>query len=66
MILANVLVQSNDILGEELMAKYPRLFGAGVEGSRSMLAAIATSLISVAGVIFFITVVAVTLVSNQF
>lgn len=65
-VLATGLVQTDGILDDELMDKYPRLFGAGAEGSRGMLSAIASSMITVAGVTFSITVVALTLASNQF
>lgn len=48
--------------GEEL----PIVFGAGPEGARAMLQAIAGSVITVAGVIFSITIVALQLTSTQF
>lgn len=44
----------------------PRLFGAGADGSRAMLSAIATSMITVAGVVFSITIVALSLTSTQY
>ncbi len=44
--------------GERLAERWPRLFGAGAEGARAMLSAIASSMITVAGVTFSITVVA--------
>lgn len=65
-ILATILIQSDGMLGDDLTKQYPRLFGAGAEGSRGMLSAIASSMITVAGVTFSITVVALTLASNQF
>lgn len=40
--------------------------GAGAEGARSMLAAIATSIITVAGVAFSVTVVALALAASQY
>ena len=42
------------------------LFGGGVEGARGVLATIAGSLITVTGVIFSVTVVALQLASSQF
>lgn len=51
-----------DADGSEL----PILFGAGVDGARAMLQAIATSIITVAGVIFSVTIVALQLTSTQF
>ena len=48
------------------MERWPRLFGAGAEGSRGLLAAIASSMITVAGVTFSITIVALALASSQY
>ena len=44
----------------------PIVFSAGVDGARAMLQAIAGSIITVAGVIFSITIVALQLTSTQF
>ncbi|HWL16564.1 MAG TPA: DUF2254 domain-containing protein [Opitutus sp.] len=44
----------------------PVFFGFGAEGSRAMLSAIATSMITVAGVAFSITIVALSLASQQY
>jgi len=49
-----------------LEAQWPRLFGAGAAGSRGMLTAIASSMITVAGVAFSITIVALALASSQY
>lgn len=45
---------------------YPLVFGGGVEGSRGVLSAIAGSVITVAGVVFSITIVALSLASSQY
>lgn len=45
---------------------WPRLFGAGASASRSMLAAVAGSMITVAGTVFSITLVALSLASSQY
>lgn len=44
----------------------PSIFGFGPEGSRAMLSAIATAMITVAGVAFSITIVALSLASTQY
>lgn len=49
-----------------LKERWPRLFGAGADGSREMLSAIASSMITVAGVAFSITIVALALASSQY
>ncbi len=46
--------------------RWPRLLGAGAEGSRGMLTAVATSMITVAGVVFSITIVVLSLASSQY
>lgn len=45
---------------------WPRLFGAGPSASRSLLAAVAGSMITVAGTVFSITLVALSLASSQY
>lgn len=42
------------------------LFGAGAAGARGLLTAVATSMITVAGVVFSITIVALSLTSSQY
>lgn len=51
---------------ERLVQRWPRLFGGGAEGARGMLTAIASSMITVAGVVFSITTVSFTLASSQY
>lgn len=46
--------------------RWPRLFGAGAAGSRGLLTAVASSMITVAGVVFSITIVALSLTSSQY
>lgn len=45
---------------------WPLLFGAGAEGSRGVLSAVASSMITVAGVVFSMTIVALALTSSQY
>jgi uncharacterized membrane protein len=47
-------------------ATWPLLFGASAAGSRSLLTAVASSMITVAGVVFSITIVALSLTSSQY
>jgi uncharacterized membrane protein len=51
---------------KQLTEHWPRLFGAGADGARGLLAAIAGSMITVAGVTFSITVVTLALASSQY
>ena len=50
----------------DLATRWPRLFAASAEGSRAMLSAIAGSIMTVAGVVFSITVVALAQASTQY
>ena len=65
-LLAVGMVELSAAVGSEALAGWPRVFGVGAEGARSMLAAIAGSMITVAGVTFSITMVAVTQASSQY
>ena len=60
------LVELQLTLDADLASRWPRLFGAGAEGARGMLSAIATSMITVAGVVFSITVVALSMAASQY
>jgi uncharacterized membrane protein len=64
--LGAALVEIDARFAPDLAERWPRLFGAGAEGSRGMLTAVATSMITVAGVTFSITIVALSLASSQF
>lgn len=46
--------------------RWPLLFGAGADGARGLLTALASSMITVAGVAFSITIVALALTSSQY
>ncbi|HSC87841.1 MAG TPA: DUF2254 domain-containing protein [Polyangiaceae bacterium] len=60
------LVELQSMVDVDLSQRWPRLFGAGAEGARGMLSAIATSMATVAGVVFSITVVALSLAASQY
>ena len=64
--LAAILIELDTRLNLKLVTEFPRLFGAGAEGSRGMLSSIASSMITVAGVTFSITIVALSQASNQY
>ncbi|MEO6362187.1 MAG: DUF2254 domain-containing protein [Caldimonas sp.] len=64
--LAVGLVELHATFDSDIAGRWPRLFGAGAAGSRAMLTAIATSMITVAGVVFSITIVALSLASSQY
>lgn len=67
-VLALVMVRVDQtlLLGERLGSDATWLFGGGAEGARGVLSAIAGTMITVTGLIFSITVVALQLASSQF
>lgn len=64
--LALALIELQPLLPPDLAQTFPRLFGAGAEGARGMLTAIATSMATVAGVVFSVTIVALSLTASQY
>ncbi len=64
--LAIGLIETSTSFDQKLLARWPLLFGAGAAGSRGLLTAIASSMITVAGVVFSITIVALSLASSQY
>ncbi len=64
--LALVLVEVDSRIGNDWTSRYPLLFGVGVDGSRGMLTAIASSMLTVAALVFTLTLNAVNQASGQF
>lgn len=64
--LAAVLIEADSSINDRLLARWPRLFGAGAEGARGMLSTIAGSMMTVVGVTFSMTLVALALASSQY
>lgn len=65
-VLALLLVRVDQRLLLDRRANVAWLFGGGAEGARGVLAAIAGTMITVTGVVFSITIVALQLASSQF
>ncbi|CDS51621.1 hypothetical protein [Polaromonas sp. CG9_12] len=66
MLAAVLMTETEGRVGTELVKRWPRLLGASADASRAILAAIATSMVTVAGVVFSITIVALSLTSTQY
>lgn len=64
--LAVALVKADSTGIRPWMARWQRLFGAGAEGARQMLSTIAGSMMTVVGVTFSMTLVALALASSQY
>lgn len=65
-LLALGMVELDGSLDLEVHEEGPRFIGASSEGARKVLATIAASMITVAGVIFSITIVTLSLSANQY
>ena len=64
--LAYALVHVDANTTKSWLADYPLLFGAGADGARGMLTAIAGSMITVAGLIFSLTLATLAQASSQY
>ena len=64
--LATLMVTIDASFELPFVDRWPLLFGAGAAGSRGLLTAVASSMITVAGVVFSITIVALSLTSSQY
>jgi uncharacterized membrane protein len=64
--LAVALIEADSAGSDRWLAQWPRLFGAGAEGARGMLATIAGSMMTVVGVTFSMTLVVLALASSQY
>lgn len=61
-----VHLDDSTTIGRTLERRHPLIFGAGVSGARGMLSAIAGSMITVAGLIFSLTLSTLAQVASQF
>jgi uncharacterized membrane protein len=65
-VLATVLIAVDATVDLNVVERWPLFFGAGAAGARGLLGAVAGSMITVAGVVFSITLVALSLTSSQY
>ena len=65
-LVAFALIEVDSRVSREMLIKYPRLFGAGADGSRGMLTAIGGSMMTVAGVTFSLTLASLAQASSQY
>ena len=65
-LLAIALIEADSRITYQALIEWPALIGSSAEGARNILSTIAGSMITVAGVTFSITSVALSLASNQF
>ncbi|WP_157980922.1 DUF2254 domain-containing protein [Aliidiomarina shirensis] len=65
-LLAFALIELEEYTSASFLDSWPRAFAASVDGSRSLLSTIATTTITVTGVVFSSTLVALSLASSQY
>lgn len=66
MVIAVLLVELDATASQRWMEKWPRLFGVGADGARAMLSTLAGSMMTVMGITFSMTLVALSLASSQY
>ncbi|MDX1303236.1 DUF2254 domain-containing protein [Photobacterium sp.] len=64
--LAVVLIEADSAGSDRWLNQWPRLFGVGAEGARLMLSTLAGSMMTVMGITFSMTLLALTLASSQY
>lgn len=65
-VFAVVLIETDSATGDRWLSQWPRLFGVGAEGARQMLSTLAGSMMTVMGITFSMTLLALTLASSQY
>lgn len=63
---AVALIEADSTTSDRWLNQWPRLFGAGAEGARQMLSTLAGSMMSVMGITFSMTLLALALASGQY
>jgi uncharacterized membrane protein len=64
--MAIAMVEVDSAESDLWLARWPRLFGAGADGARQMLSTLAGSMMSIMGITFSMTLVALALASGQY
>lgn len=64
--MAVAMTEIDERIPRDMLVRWPRLFGAGAEGSRAMLSAIAGSMMTVASLTFSITMLALSQTATQY
>jgi uncharacterized membrane protein len=63
---AVVLIEADSAGSDRWLSQWPRLFGVGAEGARQMLSTLAGSMMTVMGITFSMTLLALVLASGQY
>jgi len=65
-VFAAALIEADSTGSDRWLSQWPRLFGAGAEGARLMLSTLAGSMMTVMGITFSMTLLALALASSQY
>lgn len=65
-LLAIGLVELDTYVDNDVLNRWPRMFVASPDGARNVLGTVAASMVTVAGVVFSITLVVLSLASSQY
>jgi uncharacterized membrane protein len=65
-IYAVALIETDSVWGDRWLSRWPWIFGVGAEAARDMLSTLAGSMMSVMGITFSMTLLALTLASSQY
>jgi len=65
-VFAVALIETDSATSDRWLSQWPRLFGVGAEGARQMLSTLAGSMMTVMGITFSMTLLALTLASSQY
>jgi uncharacterized membrane protein len=65
-VLATAMIEADSAWSDRWLAQWPRLFGAGADGARLMLSTLAGSMMTVMGITFSMTLLALALASSQY
>ncbi len=63
---AVVLIETDSIVSDRWLSQWPRLFGVGADGARQILSTLAGSMMTVMGITFSMTLLALVLASSQY
>jgi uncharacterized membrane protein len=59
-------IEADATISSDLLARWPRIFGASADGARSVLQVVASAMITVAGLTFSITILVLSLGASQY
>lgn len=65
-VLAVAVIEIDSSVSADWIARWPRIFGSGVEGARSLLEVIASAMITIATLTFSVTILVLSLAASQY